>query len=332
MATAQLPATAVYPPNWYPDPWRIAPWRWWDGMQWTPVIYGPYGVAWPLPPSAPPFVPKGPGVKGGGVAAVGAGVGLVGTIVVAVAYAVANPGGFSGNDPWYLLTSQLALWVGFVGAVIYASRINGTGSLSADYGLSWPRPKDVGSARPARSWVASCRSSCSSPSSWPDRASAPRAAPPRRSWGRPRREPPAGWWSSPWPWWGLPSSRSSSFADCCRARSPAGSARCPPSSSRHSSSASPTCSTRACWPPSCSFPWRSSSATAPADRPARRGHGGPCLLQRQRLRPLPRAGLPLTARPHCVGASAMSSLARVNTASNIGSVSFPVNVFCWLGW
>ena len=40
--------------------------------------------------------------------------------------------------------SQLGLWVGFVGAVVYVSRANGTGSLTADYGLSWPHPKDVG--------------------------------------------------------------------------------------------------------------------------------------------------------------------------------------------
>jgi uncharacterized protein len=131
-----------YPPNWHPDPWRIAPWRWWDGRQWTPVIYGPYGEAWPLHLSPPPFVPKGPGIKGGGIAAIGAGVGLVGSIAVAVAYVLSTPGPIDGNDPWYLLASQLALWVGFVGAVVVASRMNGTRSLSVDYGLSWPRLKD----------------------------------------------------------------------------------------------------------------------------------------------------------------------------------------------
>ncbi len=133
---------AEFPPNWYPDPWQIAPWRWWDGRQWTPVIYGPYGEAWPLHLSPPSLVPKGPGIKGGGVAAVGAGVGLVGTIAVAIAYAISTAGPIDGHDPWYLLASQLVLWVGFVGAVVVASRLNGTGSLSADYGLSWPRLKD----------------------------------------------------------------------------------------------------------------------------------------------------------------------------------------------
>lgn len=49
-------------------------------MHWTPIIYGRYGEAWPLQVLLePPFVPKGPGIKGGGVAAAGAGVGLVGT-------------------------------------------------------------------------------------------------------------------------------------------------------------------------------------------------------------------------------------------------------------
>jgi membrane protease YdiL (CAAX protease family) len=104
----------------------------------------PYGEAWPTQASlAPPFVPKGPGIKGGGVAAVGVGVGLVGSIAVAIAFALATQGQINVNDPWYLLVSQLALWAGFVGAVMVASRTNGTRSLAADYGLSWPRIKDL---------------------------------------------------------------------------------------------------------------------------------------------------------------------------------------------
>jgi hypothetical protein len=134
---------SAYPPNWYRDPWGIAPWRWFDGAQWTPVIYGPYGEAWPLPGgAAQSFVPKGPGIKGGGVAAIGAGIGLVGTLLVAFAFAIETPGRLS-VDPWFLLASQLALWVGFVGSVMVASRMNGTGRLSADFGLSWPRVKDL---------------------------------------------------------------------------------------------------------------------------------------------------------------------------------------------
>jgi membrane protease YdiL (CAAX protease family) len=134
----------TYPPNWHPDPWGIAPWRWWDGYRWTPIIYGHYGEAWPLaavPP--PPFVPKGPGIKGGGIAAIGAGVGAVASLAVAIAYAIAGRGHLVANDPWFLLVSQLALWVGFVGAAVVATRVNGTHSLVADFGLSWPRLKDL---------------------------------------------------------------------------------------------------------------------------------------------------------------------------------------------
>jgi hypothetical protein len=88
-------------------------------------------------------VPKGPGIKGGGVAAVGAGVGLVGSVAAAIAYVAIAPRPIDVNDPWYILVSQFALWVGFVGAVVVASRRNGTGNLCADYGLSWPRLKDL---------------------------------------------------------------------------------------------------------------------------------------------------------------------------------------------
>jgi membrane protease YdiL (CAAX protease family) len=135
---------ATFPASWYPDPWGVAPLRWWDGVQWTPVLHGPYGEAWPTPPPrAVPFAAKGPGIKGGGVAAVGAGMGVAGSIAVTIGYAVASPGPLDVNDTWLLLVSQLALWVGFMGAVVFASRKNGTGSLAADYGLSWPRVKDV---------------------------------------------------------------------------------------------------------------------------------------------------------------------------------------------
>jgi uncharacterized protein len=89
------------------------------------------------------FVPKGPGIKGCGVAAVGAGVGLVGSVAVAIVYVAIAPRPIDVNDPWYILVSQFALWVGFVGAVVVVSRMNGTGNLCADYGLSWPRLKDL---------------------------------------------------------------------------------------------------------------------------------------------------------------------------------------------
>jgi membrane protease YdiL (CAAX protease family) len=139
------PAGPTYPPRWHPDPWRIAPLRWWDGTRWTPVLYGPYGEAWPLAAYLPPpFVPKGPGIKGGGIAAIGVGVGVAGTVAVAVVFALVQGNAFVGDDPWYLLASQLALWVGLLGAVFVASRRNGTKSLVRDYGLSWPTASDLG--------------------------------------------------------------------------------------------------------------------------------------------------------------------------------------------
>ena len=135
-------------PGWYADPWRLAPWRWWDGTQWTPYLHGPYYPhvyphlypAWTAPPAD--RAPKGPGIKGGGIAAVGAGVGVVLTIVVAVIFNAR--GELDARNPWYMLVSQLGLWVGFVGAVVVASRRNGTGSLARDFGLSWPRWSDIG--------------------------------------------------------------------------------------------------------------------------------------------------------------------------------------------
>jgi membrane protease YdiL (CAAX protease family) len=132
--------------GWYPDPWHVAPWRWWDGVQWTPGLYGPFGEAWPIATTAPhaPVEPKGPGIKGGGVAAVGALLGAVASVLVTFVYFGIY--GFSfvaGAHPWYLLISELPLWAGFLGAVIYASRVNGTRSFVADYGLAWPTGKDV---------------------------------------------------------------------------------------------------------------------------------------------------------------------------------------------
>jgi hypothetical protein len=136
----------VYAAGWYPDPWQIAPLRWWDGAQWTPILYGPYGEAWPLgmAAAAQPFQAKGPGIKGGGIATVGVAVGLVASVIVAVAFAIAaSPGPINTDNPWLLVASQLALWVGFVGAVVVATRQNGTHSLADDFGLSVPTRRDV---------------------------------------------------------------------------------------------------------------------------------------------------------------------------------------------
>jgi hypothetical protein len=89
------------------------------------------------------FVPKGPGIKGGGIAAVGIGAGVIGTIAVAIAFYVGGPDHLDVHNPWFMLASQGALWAGFLGAVVTASWRNGTRSLARDYGLSWPRWSDL---------------------------------------------------------------------------------------------------------------------------------------------------------------------------------------------
>ena len=155
-ATSPYPASAhpapMAPPGWYADPWGHAPMRWWDGYRWTAYLHGPYWPQVPPPlypyPGYPPLAaaeppPKGPGIKGGGIAALGAGVGVVLSILVTIGFAVDTHGTIDSRNPWFLLVTQLALWVGFVGAVVVASRRNGTGSLAADFGLAWPRWRDV---------------------------------------------------------------------------------------------------------------------------------------------------------------------------------------------
>jgi len=136
-------------PGWYADPWQLAPWRWWDGVQWTPFLHGPYYPQlyphlYPGLQTAAPTErePKGPGIKGGGIAAIGAGVGVLGSIIVAVVFSATGRG--DTQSPWFMLANQLALWVGFVGAVFVASWRHGTRSLRRDYGFTLPRWRDVG--------------------------------------------------------------------------------------------------------------------------------------------------------------------------------------------
>ncbi len=124
----------------------MAWWRWWDGYQWTPYLYGHYGAGAVAPLAAPAraeFVAKGPGIKGGGIAGIGIGIGFVASVAVAVGYVAAGPGHLDTHNPWVMLWSQLALWAGFLGAVVVASRRNGTRSLARDYGLSWPKFHDI---------------------------------------------------------------------------------------------------------------------------------------------------------------------------------------------
>jgi uncharacterized protein len=138
------PPVVTFPPGWYADPWHVAPWRYFDGTTWTPILYGDYGEAWPLAMTGPaPFVPKGPGSKGGGIAAIGAGVGVVGSVVVAVIFIIVSGNqGLNASNPLYFAASEFALWFGFLGAVVVASRLNGSGNAATDYGLSWPRWQD----------------------------------------------------------------------------------------------------------------------------------------------------------------------------------------------
>jgi hypothetical protein len=139
------PPPTTFPPGWYADPWRVAPWRYFDGTTWTAILYGDYGEAWPLALGGPaPFVAKGPGIKGGGIASIGAGVGVVGSVVVGIIFIIVSANrALNVSNPWYFTISEFALWTGFLGAAVVASKMNGTGNLVTDYGLSWPRWKDV---------------------------------------------------------------------------------------------------------------------------------------------------------------------------------------------
>ena len=131
----------------------MASWRWWDGYQWTPYLYGQYGPylygqyghygPGYVAPAPAEFVAQGTRHQGWGHPAVGAGIGVAGSIVVAVVYFVAQSGHLDARNPWYMLASQLALWAGWLGAVLVASRRNGTRSLARDFGLSWPKLTDV---------------------------------------------------------------------------------------------------------------------------------------------------------------------------------------------
>jgi membrane protease YdiL (CAAX protease family) len=138
-----LSTAVAFAPGWYPDPWSIAPWRWWNGTEWTPGLYGPYGEAWPIPAPAP-FVAKGPGIKGGDFAIIGASFGVVGSLALSIIFLVAfGKSWVTGGNYWYVLASEIPLWAGFLGAVVIASKKNGSGNVAVDYGLSWPHWKDV---------------------------------------------------------------------------------------------------------------------------------------------------------------------------------------------
>jgi len=93
--------------------------------------------------STPQFIPKGPGIKGGGVAAVGACFGVLASVAVQFAFALASGSFDPTQSVSFFVASELALWVCFFGATMVATRMNGSGSLVTDFGLSWPTFKDT---------------------------------------------------------------------------------------------------------------------------------------------------------------------------------------------
>ncbi len=125
------PDSGSSPPGWYPDPWQLAELRWWDGSRWSSYLF----------PAGPrrDTAPKGPGIRGGGIAGIGAGAGVVASLAVGIVGLLEHQ---QSASPWFALVSELPLWAGFLGAVYLASKRNGTGRLSLDFGLSWPRASD----------------------------------------------------------------------------------------------------------------------------------------------------------------------------------------------
>ncbi|HSN03097.1 MAG TPA: type II CAAX endopeptidase family protein [Acidimicrobiales bacterium] len=76
----------------------------------------------------------------------GAIIGVAGSLAVYVVYfIVSSTRSLPLNHPGLLLASEIPLWIGFVGATVIASKINGSGSLVRDFNLSWPNWRDLGS-------------------------------------------------------------------------------------------------------------------------------------------------------------------------------------------
>lgn len=122
------------PPGWYDDPQGRGGWRWWDGAGWTDRTHDV-----PEPPvaadtpdeDAATGTARPAGLPGLGVAAAGFVLGA--GLAVAVTAAV-DAAGRPGGDAVAFVLSELALWLGLVGATVVVSRRRGTGSLARDFG------------------------------------------------------------------------------------------------------------------------------------------------------------------------------------------------------
>jgi hypothetical protein len=86
---------------------------------------------------------KGPGIRGGGIAGIGAVVGSIASLVVSVVIAVVASQNGGSLSPWFVLLSEVPIWLGFLGAALLASRRHGTKSFRRDFGLSMPTLADV---------------------------------------------------------------------------------------------------------------------------------------------------------------------------------------------
>lgn len=132
-------------PGWYADPRRDAPWRWWDGSQWTEYVQSAEGSVWLVAPHSDTHDQDltGPATSGGGIAAVSAGLGFAASALVVVIYMVSTSRPWNLNMPWLIASSEVLLWMGFVGAVVVASHRHGTSSLARDFGFGLPTVKDI---------------------------------------------------------------------------------------------------------------------------------------------------------------------------------------------
>ena len=177
-----LPDPGWYPDPWCLSPWRWWDGLAWSSQVFPEPFSPPpppdpspapaalstsAGTGLPLPPpGAQPLLPgslllppppgagllarqpsaghDGAGILGGGIALVGTGIGIAASALVSALLLVTLPISFHvGRSPYGMAASELALWLGWVGACVIASRKHGTGSLAQDYGLAWPRPVDL---------------------------------------------------------------------------------------------------------------------------------------------------------------------------------------------